>query len=198
VRSRLKRTTFGENRGQRLTLDEALIRGPFRAVEGSVGPFYDPPRGHPSIDLAEAEARATDLETRLAKVVRVRSWSLAVPFTLSIAFAVAGAFGAIGGPGIAAVAALGFGTGLCDHFVGWSSWVTPATGRSFTALIAKSADPEGIANAGRLVHDAVLGLTESERGVFLGGLSQRGNPLVAQVARTSWTLVPSSMRAVVR
>jgi hypothetical protein len=178
-----------------LTLGSMLVRAPFAAVEGWAGPFYEPQRPHPLVDLAEARKRAASLEVLLARLVRARVRSLVVPPALGVALGVAST---LMWPGqgawlrAAVAVAIGVGAGVIDHVIGWSGWVT--AGRSIVVLFALGLNVDAIAGAGRGLHDAALGLSGPDQLTFLGGLTKSGYPLVARVARTSWTLVPSSLR----
>jgi len=181
-----------------LTLGSMLVRAPFAAVEGWVGPFYEPERAHPMVDLAEARMRTANLEALLARLVRARVRSLVILPILGVAFGIASI---VMWPGqgawlrAAAAVALGVGIGLVDHLISWGGWVTGYAGRSIAVLFALGLNVDAIAEASRGLHDAILGLSGPDQQTLLGGLTVSGYPLVARAARTSWTLVPSSVRS---
>lgn len=138
------------------------------------------------------------MEELLAKAIRVWLGTLIWPIILALVL------GAAALPGrdpeiVFQLAGIGLVVGIVDHVLGWISWGSPGYGRSVTwFLVSVYAPPtQAVADAGRCLHDAVLGMPPADRERFLGGLTAV-YPRVAVAAKSSWTLVPASMRHEVR
>jgi len=176
--------------------DQVFIRSKFDSIEAALGPIHEPDRPRPMTDLATARDRAGELEALLSSLSAAERRSRkSLPL---VALVIAGFFLLItrfAGGLLAFAGAYAFGVLLAAFDLGifWFMW--PQGSRSMAYLYVRGVPAlETIGDASRRFHDAVRGLNDSDRRSFITDLSTNRYPLLAVVARASWTLLPGVAR----
>ena len=170
-----------------------VARRVISSAESLDGPFHQPERPHPQVDLQAAIDASDSLEHLLFRAVRSRAKSLLFPLALAVTLALASSPSRDWSIALS-LAAVGLLIGLFDHILGTGPFFTGRGGLA-THLILEVLGPPlaEVAAAARALHDAIRGLAPVSRQELLGNLS-RSHPLTAAAAESSWTLVPKSVR----
>lgn len=170
-----------------------VARRVISSAESLDGPFHQPERPHPTVDLQAAIDATDSLERLLVRAVRARSKSLLFPLALALTLALASSPSRDWSIAVS-LAAVGLLIGLFDHLWGTGPFPMGRAGFATYFILQVLGPPlSEVAAAARVLHDAIRGLAPVSRQELLGNLPC-SHPLIAAAAESSWTLVPKSMR----